>query len=100
MKGQCSHDPKSEWCVFCLQARVRELEEEVTKLRQWVNDLQSGMYVNCVYCGHRYGPNETTSITTADAPKTHIETVPRPPHEHPPVGGRKAPGLGRCGGHG
>lgn len=26
------------------------------RLMRWITDLQSGMYVNCVYCGHRYGP--------------------------------------------
>lgn len=26
------------------------------RLIRWIMDLQSGMYVNCVYCGHRYGP--------------------------------------------
>ena len=23
------------------------------QLKQWVSDCQSGMYINCVYCGHR-----------------------------------------------
>ena len=31
-------------------------EEKMAMLRQWIDDLQSGMYINCVYCGHRYGP--------------------------------------------
>ncbi|HEC62245.1 MAG TPA: hypothetical protein ENI27_08330, partial [bacterium] len=40
-----------------LTDRVRQLsnaEAEVKQLKQWVHDLQSGMYINCVYCGHRY----------------------------------------------
>ena len=63
-----------------------ELEIENTKLRkdnerlqQWVNDLQSGMYINCVYCGHRYGPQEDTPVAMADVLKEHIEQCP----EHP-----------------
>jgi hypothetical protein len=48
-------------------------------LQKWVRDLQSGMYVNCVYCGHRYGPGETTPVSMADALKAHIEKCP----EHP-----------------
>lgn len=48
-------------------------------LMTWVNDLQSGMYVNCVYCGHRYGPGETTPVSMADALKAHIEQCP----DHP-----------------
>lgn len=52
--------------------RIRELE-------QWVNDLQSGMYINCVYCGHRYGPKEDAPVSMADVLKEHIEQC----HEHP-----------------
>jgi hypothetical protein len=29
------------------------LMEELTGAKQWVDDLQSDMYINCVYCGHR-----------------------------------------------
>lgn len=54
-------------------------ERQVSKLRSWVDDLQSGMYVNCVYCGHRYGPQETTPVSMADALKAHIEQCP----DHP-----------------
>jgi hypothetical protein len=55
------------------------LEADNTRLRQWVNDLQSGMYVNCVYCGHRYGPDKETPVAMADILKAHIEQCP----EHP-----------------
>jgi len=24
------------------------------KLEQWIDDLSSHMYINCVYCGHRF----------------------------------------------
>ncbi len=51
----------------------------VEAAQQWVADLQSGMYVNCVYCGHRYGPNETTPVTMADVLKEHIEQCPSHP---------------------
>lgn len=54
------------------QARIAELE-------RWVADLQSGMYVNCVYCGHRYGPEDHVPATMADALKDHIEACPRHP---------------------
>lgn len=59
---------------------------EVERLRQWVADLQSGMYVSCVYCGHRYGPGETTPVSMADALKAHIAQCP----EHPMAGLLKA----------
>ena len=58
-----------------LEAERKAREE----LEQWVTDLQSGMYVNCVYCGHRYGPNETTPVTMADALKEHIEQCSKHP---------------------
>ena len=67
-------------------ARIAELEKEVadlkaerTRLQQWVNDLQSGMYINCVYCGHRYGPDPGTPVAMADVLKAHIEQC----QEHP-----------------
>jgi len=56
-----------------------EQSHEIKRLKQWVNDLQSGMYVNCVYCGHRYGPEKDTPVSMADVLKAHIEQCP----EHP-----------------
>jgi len=55
------------------------MEEEITQFKQWVNDLQSGMYINCVYCGHRYGPREDTPVSMADVLKEHIEQCPKHP---------------------
>ena len=59
--------------------RNQGLRAENDRLRQWVNDLQSGMYVNCVYCGHRYGPADEVPASMADILKQHIEQCP----EHP-----------------
>jgi hypothetical protein len=58
---------------------VNDLWRELRRMTGWVADLQSGMYVNCVYCGHRYGPQMTTPVTMADALKEHIAQCP----EHP-----------------
>lgn len=57
----------------------REQQDKIKRLLKWVADLQSGMYVNCVYCGHRYGPGETTPASMAEALKAHIEECP----DHP-----------------
>jgi hypothetical protein len=64
----------------------RNLEDEIQYLRAWVQDLQSGMYVNCVYCGHRYGPKDfPQSIPAAPKPdmaealRKHIESCPKHP---------------------
>lgn len=59
---------------------------ERAKLEQWVADLQSGMFINCVYCGHRYGPKEShadaaprAGETMAAALKRHVESCPKHP---------------------
>jgi hypothetical protein len=54
-------------------------EATVKRLRAWISDLQSGMYVNCIYCGYRYGPNSEVPASMADVLKQHIEQCP----EHP-----------------
>ena len=54
-------------------------EAEVEKLRVWVDDLHSGMYINCVYCGHRYGPKDEVPAIMADVLKEHVERC----SEHP-----------------
>lgn len=59
--------------------RGMELVAQVRDLQHWVNDLQSGMYINCVYCGHRYGPSETTAASMADVLKKHVEQCPKHP---------------------
>lgn len=83
----------NDWFESCLQLGgdpkiANMVREEFKRLRQQVNDLQSGMWVNCVYCGHRYGPRESTAatlqeagtnMTMAEALTKHIESCP----EHP-----------------
>lgn len=55
---------------------IAPLHAEIGRLRRWVTDLQSGLYVNCVYCGHRYGPNDRVPVAMADALKAHVEVCP------------------------
>lgn len=50
-----------------------KLEREVERLTQWIHDLQSDMYINCVYCGYRYGPNGQVPVTMAQVLKDHVE---------------------------
>ena len=71
--------PKTALIRAKLFAAAPETAAERDRLKAWVDDLQSGMYVNCVYCGHRYGPGETTPVSMADALKEHIEQC----SEHP-----------------
>jgi len=58
---------------------VDNLLEENQRLRTWIDDLQSGMYINCVYCGHRYGPKDEVPATKAQVLKDHIEMCPKHP---------------------
>lgn len=53
--------------------------QEIKKLRQWIDDLQSGMYINCVYCGHQYGPKDEVPASMSEVLKEHVESCP----EHP-----------------
>ena len=63
----------------CQSLLLKEARAEITRLKQWVADLQSGQYVNCVYCGHKYGSYVDTPVAMADLLKTHVEHCP----EHP-----------------
>lgn len=67
-------------------------EQELARLRQWVNDLQAGCYINCVYCGHRYGPDTEVPASMADVLKAHIEQCPEHPPESSPRAHRGAGG--------
>ena len=67
---------------ICNGSVLRILERqarEIADLERWVADCQSGMYVNCVYCGHRYGPREDTPVAMADVLREHIEQCPKHP---------------------
>jgi hypothetical protein len=48
-------------------------------MQQWVVDLQNGMHVNCVYCGHRYGPVEDTPTSNEQLLFEHIIVCPQHP---------------------
>ena len=59
--------------------KMNELRAENERLKRWVNDLQAGMFINCVYCGHRYGPDNEVPATMANVLKEHIAVCPRHP---------------------
>lgn len=65
--------------VWVGQEAYDGMKAEIERLRQWVADCQSVMYVNCVYCGHRYDPDDEVSTSMADVLKEHIQQCP----EHP-----------------
>jgi hypothetical protein len=53
--------------------------EKLARLEQWVRDLQRGMFVNCVYCGHRYGREGEVPVAMAEVLTRHVANCP----EHP-----------------
>lgn len=55
------------------------LDKTITRVSAWMKDLHSGMFINCVYCGHRYGPKEKTPVAMADVLKAHIRECPAHP---------------------
>lgn len=59
--------------------RIEQLETENERLQNWINDLQAGMYINCVYCGHNYGPDDEVPATMAEVLKEHIAMCPKHP---------------------
>jgi len=65
--------------TMAYEDQIKELEKRCKRFGQWVVDLQSGMYINCVYCGHRYGPKESTPIAMSEVLYEHIKICP----EHP-----------------
>lgn len=62
-----------------LDKEVERLRAENDRLQGWVDDLLAGCYVNCVYCGKRYGPEESTPVSQAEVLKRHVQGCP----EHP-----------------
>ena len=59
--------------------RIAAVEAERDDALAWVNDLHSGMYVNCVYCGLRYGPADKTAPTMSEQLTAHVEVCPKHP---------------------
>lgn len=68
-----------EWQDALCRAAAPETAAERDRLKAWVADLQSRMFINCVYCGHQYGPNDKVPSSMANVLKAHIEVCP----EHP-----------------
>jgi hypothetical protein len=60
--------------------QLAECREKLAVAEQWVDDLQSGMYINCVYCGHRYGPDDGDHLVSMrDALEAHIAICEKHP---------------------
>jgi len=58
---------------------LHDAVQEIEILQKWVDDLQSGLYINCVYCGHQYGPKEVVGASMQQALYDHIAVCPKHP---------------------
>jgi hypothetical protein len=67
---ESTRDPRIQYCSP--QREIERLENENIRLLQWVRDLQNGMTVNCVYCGHSFGPKDSTPPSLSDVLKDHM----------------------------
>ncbi len=56
---------------------IKNQDTRVAELESWINDMHSGMFINCVYCGHRHG--RTHEEIPADTLRRHISTCPKHP---------------------
>ena len=54
LKKQATTDRSHYYTGEACDRAIREIH----KLRSWVNDLQSQLFLNCVYCGHRTDPED------------------------------------------
>ncbi len=72
----------AEYLLALRNKAIPALKSLLAKLRiadQWISDLQSGMYINCVYCGHRYGPSDSAPVSMATVLYEHIKICPKHP---------------------
>jgi hypothetical protein len=69
------NDPNYAVCMSHEDAQA--LVAEIDRLNRWVADCQSGMYINCVYCGHRYPPG--TPDVRDKVLYEHIRRCPKHP---------------------
>lgn len=59
--------------------RLETPEAKIERLETWIKDLLGDKTVNCVYCGHAYGPDPGTPVAMAEVLERHIEACP----DHP-----------------
>lgn len=61
----------------CEKHPLKAARHEINRLQNWVNDLQSNMCINCIYCGYRAGhQGEDVSANTLTQ---HVEECPKHP---------------------
>lgn len=58
-----------------MQSQLDILMADNARMKAWLADLQSGMFINCVYCGHRYGPKDQMPATLVAADPAKIKAI-------------------------
>lgn len=79
MSGYTGPDHEDMCIKEILMPWIKSQEDEIHNRENWVNDLQSGMYINCVYCGYKYGLESEVSASMGDIHKKHVAKC----REHP-----------------
>ena len=71
-----------------VRTEIARLRAQLAAVEHWVDDLQSGMFINCVYCGFRYGPGSIhaeslddpkATASMRDALTAHVQQCPKHP---------------------
>ena len=55
-----------------METVIDQQRAEIERLKQWVEDLQGEAWVNCVYCGFRFGPVEKFPVSTTEIFTKHL----------------------------
>jgi hypothetical protein len=82
-EGRDNDEPASndieDWADSAVGKQLGEIATEIDRLYLWIDDLQSRMYINCVYCGHRYGPADSVPPSMQEALYRHIAECSKHP---------------------
>ena len=77
--GEALGIPYSKQSNIISSSTWNDYLEKVKQQQQWIEDLHSNMYVNCVYCGYRYGPSDRVPTSMAQVLREHVEECPKHP---------------------
>lgn len=59
---------------------IKELQAKNKELEIWIDNLQSGTVITCVYCGHIHSVQKNSHpLTVREALRKHIEICPKHP---------------------
>lgn len=71
----------------------KKLKSEILRYDAWIEDILSEKYVNCAYCGHRYGKENDSA--NMEAVRKHVENCSKHPMAKEKERADKAEALAR-----